>query len=754
VGIVVLKRLEDALADGDAVHAVIKGAAINNDGSFKAGYTAPSVEGQAKVIRTAQLLAEVHPETITYVETHGSATALGDPIEIAALTQAFRADTQKTGFCAIGSVKTNIGHTDASAGIAGLIKTILMLKNKMLPPSLHFNKPNPEIDFAKSPFYVNTRLAAWNVDAVPRRAGVSSFGIGGTNAHVIVEEAPAREASGNSRPYSLLLLSAKTRGALDDSTKNLVEHMKQHPHLDLADIAFTLQVGRQAFNHQRMAVCRDIPEAIDVLESLHADRVVTSFQEPGRREIVFLFSGQGSQYVNMGLELYKNEPVFRQEIDNASKILLPLLAVDLRDILYPEEQAKEQAAQMLTQTGITQPALFTLEYALAKLWMSWGVVPTALVGHSIGEYTAACLAGVFSLHEALTLVAARGRLMQGLPSGSMLAVPLPEKDVRPFLGKNLSLAVINGPSLCVVSGERPYVEDCKEQLAKINIEGKYLQTSHAFHSAMMEPILDMFVEKFSSIDLKPPQIPIVSNVTGTWITTDEATDPRYWARHLRQTVRFSDCLTALLEKPGRIFLEVGPGQTFKVLLNQQPDKSQAHAVLSSIRHPKERKSDMAFILNTLGQICLAGTRIDWAGFYQEARRLRLPLPTYPFDRKRYWISAPKEQPGEPSLAEALPEHNVRLEGLPPEKKSGPVPDRTSQDDIRSRIVDIWKETLGIDQVNSDDDFLALGGNSLIALRMLSQIEKVFGKQLPLSIFKSPTVGQLVSFIQSEEPARL
>ena len=489
VGIVVLKRLEEALADGDCIHAVIKGSAINNDGSFKVGYTAPSVEGQAKVIKTAQILAEVHPESITYIETHGTATALGDPIEIAALTQAFRTDTQKIGFCAIGSVKTNIGHTDAAAGIAGLIKTVLMLKNKMIPPSLHFEKPNPEIVFASSPFYVNSQLSEWNADEFPRRAGVSAFGIGGTNAHVIVEEAPTIEASGKSRPMALLLLSAKSNSALDNMTKNLVEHLKLHPDLNLADVSCTLNKERKAFNFRRMAVCQDISDAVKILESLNSERVLTSCQEPINRDVVFMFSGQGSQYVNMGLELYQTEATFRREIDLCAEILQPLLSLNLRDILYPVEGKRGESAQMLLQTYITQPALFSIEYALAKLWMSWGVTPAALVGHSIGEYVAACLAGVLSLEDALALVATRGRLMQDLPSGSMLVVPLSEKELLPLLGNKLSLAAINGPSLCVASGEKEAVEDLKRQLSNMNIKCRYLQTSHAFHSEMMEPIL-------------------------------------------------------------------------------------------------------------------------------------------------------------------------------------------------------------------------------------------------------------------------
>ncbi len=462
-----------------------------------------------------------------------------------------------------------------------------------------------------------------------------------------------------------------------------------------------------------------------------------------------MFSGQGSQYVNMGLDLYKSEPTFRDQIDQCAEILLPHLSFDLRDILYPGEKNLEQAEQTLTQTFVTQPALFVIEYALAKLWMSWGVTPAALVGHSIGEYVAACLAGVFSLKDALTLVAERGRLMQQLPGGSMLVVPLSEKEVQPFLGKKLSLAVINGPSLCVVSGEKEPVEDLKGQLAAKKIACRYLQTSHAFHSEMMEPILQAFAEKVKQVAPKPPEIPFVSNVTGTWIKPEEATDPGYWARHLRRTVRFSDCLQVLLKEPNRVFLEVGPGHTFTVLINQQPGKTKDHIVLSSIRHIKDTKSDLAFILNSLGQIWLAGPQIDWPGFNGNESRHRLPLPTYPFERKRYWIEAGKQTSAVHFNALILSEESDKAlcsEIMHIEENKIEANNVASRGDIEQIIINIWQELLGIDQVRVHDNFFELGGNSLTALRMISRIEDVFGIKLPLSIFKSPTVEQLVIFI--------
>ncbi|MBW4633663.1 MAG: amino acid adenylation domain-containing protein [Iphinoe sp. HA4291-MV1] len=642
VGIVLLKRLSDALADGDCIHAIIRGSAINNDGSLKVGYTAPSVEGQAAVISEAQAIAGIDAETITYIEAHGTGTVLGDPIEIAALTEAFGAKTQKKNFCAIGALKTNVGHLDAAAGVAGLIKTILALKHKLLPPTLNFEKPNPKIDISNSPFYVNTTLREWEANGTPRRAGVSSFGIGGTNAHVIVEEAPTIEPSGKSRPWQLLLLSAKTNSALESATVNLVKHLKEYPEINLADVAYTQSVGRRAFNHRRMVVCRDINEVSITLNSLDAKQVLTNFIEPKTRSVVFMFSGQGAQYVNMALELYQTEPTFHEQVDICSELLKPHLGLDLRHVLYPTEERIEEATQQIRQTAIAQPALFVIEYALAKLWIEWGIRPQAMIGHSIGEYVAACLANVFSLEDALILVSARGQMMQQLPSGTMLSVPLPEDKVQAFLSKELSLAAVNSPKFCVVSGMTEAVEALENQLAEQGVECRRLHTSHAFHSKMMDPILREFTEQVKKISLKSPQISYISNVTGTWITAAEATNPEYWANHLRSTVRFAEGVQQLLKEPEQILLEVGPGQTLNTLVKQHPDQAVEQVVLSSLRHPRDRQSDVAFLLTTLGKLWLADVQVDWSGFYQHEQRHRLPLPTYPFERQRYWIELQKQ----------------------------------------------------------------------------------------------------------------
>ncbi len=655
VGLVALKRLEDALADGDTVYAVVKGSAANNDGSLKVGYTAPSVDGQASVIAEAQAVAGIEPATITYIETHGTGTVLGDPIEIRALNQVFRASVapEQKRLCALGSVKTNFGHLDAAAGVAGFMKAVLALHHKQIPPSLHFEEPNPKLDLDNTPFYVNNVLSDWQTEEFPRRAGVSSFGIGGTNAHVVLQEAPPREPSGAARTAQLLLLSARTETALNAATENLADHFTQHPDINLADAAYTLQTGRKGFKHRRAVVCRTVQEAESLLRGDMPKRLSTGKHETEQGTVVFLCTGQGSQYVNMGLELYQTEPVFRETVDYCAEYLKPILGLDLRDILYPEQptpslsqegnpppgppQGGNTPEERLKQTAITQPALFTIEYAMAKLWMEWGVQPQAVIGHSIGEYAAACIAGIFSLDDALSLVAERGKLMQELPKGTMFSVPLPEEDVKPLLNEGVSVAAVNSPLQTVVSGPEQAIEEFEQTLKAKQIEGIRLQTSHAFHSVMMEPIVEPFTDKVKQISLNPPDIQFISTVAGGKIADEEVTTPEYWARNLRQPVRFAAAVNTFFKEPSQILLEIGPGRTLSTLAKRHPEHPKKQATLSSLRHPKSQESDMECVLLTLGNLWIAGADIDWNGFYAQEHRQRVALPTYPFQRKRYWI---------------------------------------------------------------------------------------------------------------------
>jgi natural product biosynthesis luciferase-like monooxygenase protein len=512
----------------------------------------------------------------------------------------------------------------------------LALKHRELPPSLHFERPNPRINFDETPFVVNAALRPWTGNGAPRRAGISSFGIGGTNAHVVVEEAPVESSEKSDRAAQLVVLSAKSASALDGATLNLISHLKEHPETNLADVAYTLQHGRKAFDYRRIAVCHDTADAVRVLSTLDHRQVFTGLQEPRERPVVMMFPGQGSQYAGMGAELYAHEAIFREEVDRCAEILKPQLGFDLRDVIFTAE-----ASEQLKQTEVTQPALFVIEYALAQQWISWGVTPAAMIGHSIGEYVAACLSGVMALEDALALVAMRGRLMQSLPAGAMLVLSMPEDEVRALIeGRELSVASVNAPSLCVVSGPIEAVDELEKGLAGTTLVSRRLHTSHAFHSAMMDSILDEFVNKVASINLSAPQIPYLSNLSGKLIDEKEATDPQYWGRHLRNCVRFNDGIVELFEDRDRVFLEVGPGRTLTTLLRHHPQKGPARIVLNSLRHPEESAPDFEYMLTTLGRLWLSGVDVKWSRLYEGERRRRVHLPVYPFERQRYWIDPP------------------------------------------------------------------------------------------------------------------
>ena len=643
-GVVVLRRLADALADGDHIHAVIKGTALNNDGSGKVGYLAPSVDGQAQAIGEALAVANVPPETITYIEAHGTGTPVGDPIEIAALTQAFReAGAEANGYCGIGSVKSNIGHTDTAAGVASFMKVAMALQHRELPPSLHFKSPNPACGFERSPFYVNASLKPWAPPAgTPRRAGISSLGVGGTNAHVIVEEAPVPQPSSASRPFQLIVQSAKTLTALDAGSLALAQHFEQHPEQNFADAAHTLQVGRQAMKLRRVVVAKDAADAAAALTARDPKRVFTETADGGSsRSVAFMFAGGGAQYPNMGAGLYHSEPVFRAAVDECLGILTSRIKTDIRPLLFPAPGQEAAAATQLERPSLALPALLTIQYAQARLWMSWGLTPTAMIGHSMGEYTAAHLAGVFNLADALTLVELRGRLFETLPEGGMLSVPLSEDELKPYMTPELSISVINGPKLVVVGGPVAAIETLQKRLAEIEVEAARVRINVAAHSSMLEPILKEFGEFFARISMKAPTLPFVSNLSGTWITAAEATDPQYWVRHLRNTVRFADGLAELLKDPSRILLEVGPGRTLSSLARQHPARAPQQGVINSLRHPDEQVDDQAFVLTTLGRLWGMGAAVDWAKLRGNERRLRVELPTYRFDHARHWVEPGK-----------------------------------------------------------------------------------------------------------------
>jgi acyl transferase domain-containing protein len=725
----VLKRLSDAQRDGDTIHAIIKGTAINNDGSAKIGFTAPSIDGQARVIAEALAVAEISADSISYVEAHGTGTSLGDPIEIAALTKAFRQTTQKIGACPIGSVKTNIGHLDAGAGAAGVIKTVLALQHRQLPPSLNFSSPNPQIDFASSPFFVNAQLSEWRANGTPRRAGISSFGIGGTNSHVIVEEAPEAEPSSTSRASQLLVLSAKTAAALDIATINLARHLRENPDISLADVAHTLQIGRQPFSQRRIVVASSVADAAEALEKKDARRVFTATAPSQPPQIAFMFPGQGAQFPGMARELFETEPVFREALLKCAQIFGP--ETDLIRAIYPPEEG----AEALTQTALAQPAIFAVEYALAQLWRSWGIEPQAMLGHSVGEYVAACLAGVFSLEEALGLLAARARLMQDLPGGSMLAVRLSETDLRPHLSGSVELAAINSPRLCVVSGSHEAISAFEEQMQAAGVTCARLQTSHAFHSAMMQPIVEPFTALAEKLPMRAPQVPLFSTLTGS--LDADFTRAEYWARQVREPVRFS----AAAEAAGRdyLLLEVGPGSTLAALARQ----SGATAVVASLSTTRDR--DQAAMLEALGRLWLAGIPIDWSVLREGEQRRRVPLPTYPFERQRFWIDAANVQPQLAGPAEA---------GVT-STSDAPVAETTHEPSpALTRLRELLHEMSGLplERLTGSASLLDLGFDSLFLTQVALALQKSFGVKVAFrQLFEElSTLDALATFISARE----
>ncbi|WP_170480116.1 type I polyketide synthase [Ruegeria arenilitoris] len=655
-GMVVLRRLSDALEDGDHIWSVIRGTAINNDGSDKAGYLAPSVDGQAAAIAEAHLMADVKADTIDYVECHGTGTYLGDPIEVAALTKAFSETSQKKAFCRLGSVKTNIGHLDTAAGVASLIKASLSLHNRQLPPSLGYEKPNPAIDFDHSPFLVNDQLTDWVPRNGPRRAGVNSLGVGGTNAHAILQEAPARSESDQSDwPFQLLTLSARGKKALDRGSELLTDHLRSHPDQDLADIAWTLKEGRRGFEKRRVLVAENHDQAIELLQENDPRRVFTHSVISDNPEHVFMFPGGGAQYAGMARDLYETEPVFADWMDKGLDILQPMLDYDIRSIWLPEPEQKTKAEERLKKPSVQLPLIMITEYALAQLWMAWGVKPAALVGHSMGENTAACVAGVMSFEDCIGLVHLRGKLFDNVPAGGMLSVPLPADELRPLLGDHLDLGAVNAPGLAVATGPQAALDELQERLAKLDVDYQRIPIDIAAHSRMLEPILKDFGDYLRSITLNPPKIPFTSNRSGTWITEAEATDPEYWVRHLRGTVHFADCIGTLAENPERIFIEVGPGKALASLTGQH-DKVDANQVIGSLRHPDDTVADDAYFMAMLGRIWALGGRIDWSQIWGEAHRNRVPLPTYAFQRSSYFI-----EPGKAAAAESKSQWLMRSE---------------------------------------------------------------------------------------------
>lgn len=751
-GLVVLRRLEDAIADRDNILAVIRGSAVNNDGAVRAGYTAPSVEGQIELMTMAQTVAGGSAEEISFIEAHGTGTPLGDPIEVSALTQVFRQTTKERAFCGLGSVKTNIGHLDVAAGIAGLIKTICALQHQQLPPTINFTEPNPELRLSDSPFYVVDKLTDWKPRNGRRIAGVSSFGMGGTNAHVIIEEYQGYYKSAPSpRHWHLLPISAATSNVLDTIGKNLSDYIKEKPDTNIADIAWTLTTGRTELRHRRCVVADSMDSAVVRLAEPNALYGVDGEANQSNRPVIFLFSGQGTQYPAMGAELYQSEPVFRESINECDRLLGPIVdSYSLIDILYGNNA---DISESVNQTAVSQVALFSFEYAMMRLLESYGVKPSALIGHSIGEYVAACEAGVFSLEDALVLVRERGRLMQSISPGSMIAVPLSEPEVREMLSGNLDIAVINAPNISVVSGPSKELDDFEKQMESRGIISRRLHTSHAFHSRMMEPAARAFTEIVRRVTRNAPRLPLASNFTGGWMTAEQIDDPEYWAKHLRNTVRFSENLiTATNRFDSPILLEVGPGNTLCSIAKQHADKVAGLSAIPSARHPRQHAPDQAFFLRTLGALWCNGAEIDLSMLYADEKRFHVPLPVYPFEHECFWIGSQSQKSKTPP-AWKLHLHWPNVAGIL-QKRLGMATVHKPHSLNQEALLDLWREVLGIKNLSTDDNFFEVGGHSLIAAKLFARIKEEFGISVPLSLlFDFPTVRQLMEHLSdsSERP---
>ncbi len=701
---VVLKTLERAQADGDRIYAVIKGSAINNDGADKIAFTAPSQKGQLDVIRRALAQSGVDPATIGYVEAHGTGTNIGDPIEVAALAEGYEAAER----IALGSVKGNVGHLDAGAGAIGVIKAVLALHHKALPPSIHCDAPNPDCDFDSTPFFVNTEFKPWPADGV-RRAAISSFGFGGTNFHAVLEEAPAKVKSESSRSLQLLQISARDDAALERQAKALAQHLRSHPKLDLADVAWSLASGRAQLPRRAAIVAANAQQAAQML-----DAVKPSAPASATPSLVMLFPGQGAQYAGMGAQLYREEPAFRDCFDQCADILKPLLQADLRDLLFGDDRG---ADDRLRETRFAQPAIFAVSYATAQLWRSWGLEPVAMVGHSVGEFVAATLAGVFSLEDALALVAQRGALMQSMPAGGMLAVRLGETDIAPWLQPGVEVAGYNAPQQTVLSGDRAALSALQAEFSARNISATILRTSHAFHSASMDRAAIAFEKVVAGITRNPAQVPILSTRSGRFIEADEMCDPAYWSRQIREPVRFAPAIAELLKTPGRVFLECGPGQTLCAAVRQAIDPKHAAIAINSLPADVHGAPALEYVLGAAARLFTAGIPLDARKLFAGARRNRTSLPGYPFARTRYCLPIGAEAPI------AAPIAIVDAQAATP--VAAPASNSDVADPMVAYLLGIFGEVTGrrftADQ--ADASFFDLGLDSLVLLQVSARLKK-------------------------------
>jgi phthiocerol/phenolphthiocerol synthesis type-I polyketide synthase E len=743
VGVVVLKALQDAVDDGDRIHAVIRGSALNNDGSTKMTYAAPTAAGQADVIAEAHAIAEVDSSEISYVETHGTGTPLGDPIEIEGLRQAFEvSEKSRAAPCFVGSVKSNIGHLESAAGIASLIKAILCLKHRAIPATLHYTSPNPELHLDRGPFKVRSEYGPWEWDGV-LRAGVSSFGVGGTNAHLVLEEAP-RVPGASSSPVpgkQVLLMSARSPEALQQSRAALATEIADDDTLSLPDVAYTL--GRRRKEKIRMAaVVNDEQHARTVLETAENDNVfVGEFtgSSDTSDQVVFLFPGQGAQHVGMARGLYDSEPVFAEHFDECAAGFNDELGVDLRAEIF------EGTARNLERTDRTQPALFAVEYALAKLIESYGVRPTAMVGHSIGEYVAGTIAGVFDIESAIKVVSMRARLMHAAPRGVMVAVALSPDALAEHLTGDVDIAAINEPGGCVVAGSEASIKEFGDRLKEKGVVARRVRTSHAFHSRLMDSMIPEFTGFLSRQTLREPQIPLLSNVTGTWLAASEATNPATWARQVRSTVRFSDEIDVLLGDPRRVLVEVGPGGTLTASATRHPKWSTGHHAVRLMRHHAQNRDDRDAFLLALGQLWAAGVDVDWAPLRGGQTGRLVTLPGYPFERQRHWI----EHRQTTWTGDAAATNGASASTGDTEAAQATASGKSTMEATLQRI---WSQCLGLPDVQRNANFFELGGDSLVAISVAMTAANEGLDLTPQDLYENQTVAALAKALTARYAA--
>ncbi|WP_052260658.1 type I polyketide synthase [Photobacterium gaetbulicola] len=735
VGVVVLKLLENATRDGDNIIAVIKGAAVNNDGHRKVGYLAPGIQGQESVIRSALADAQVGPDSVSYVEAHGTATQLGDPIEVRALANVFGA--RQVAPCRLGSVKSNIGHAEAAAGMAGLIKSALAVYHKQVPASLHFRQANPQIDFANAGFEVNRKLWDWRGAPRPYRAGVSSFGIGGTNAHMIIEEPPVQaENEQREAAWSVLPISAKTATALVACKRQLADFLAREPHLPLDSLAYTLAVGREHFAYRQAILCRTREQGQKMLEQLGA------ISPPQKKSLFLMFPGQGAQYSGMLSELMASHSPYRDVAEQCLAMLPESVRADLSAVIA----GKQVDPDRINDTALVQPALFIIQYSLAKVVTGWGLTPDGMIGHSLGEYVAATLAGVMALEDALNLVVARGGLMSQAAAGSMLGVSLSEEAVKPYLSATIDLAAVNGPSQCVLSGNSAAIEALALQLQTQGISCQQLPVSHAYHSYLMDSLLDDFVAHVATVPMERPSLPYISTLTGDWIT-DEVLDPHYWARHLRETVCFNQGIELAMAEPSRVFVDMGPGKTLGSLLRQHPALQPSHSVVSLTRHRQESVSDAEPLFAAAASLYESGIDLDWSRLNLSPSARRVALPRYPFEPQNFeWVLTGQEN----YRRDAQVTEGV-IEAAAAGKRSRPVMDvlyRAPETFNDAVVADFWSDELGIINPGLDDEFFELGGDSLVMLRLVNRINEHFGIGVTVTaLMEARTIAEQVMLVE-------